>query len=41
MGFLAIVGLGIAVSAAWALIAVSIGRRYETIVRELKAAPAE
>jgi len=41
MGFLAIVGLGIAVSAAWALSAVFIGRRYETIVRELKAAPAE
>ena len=41
MGFLAIVGLGVAVSAAWGLIAVFIGRRYETIVRELKAAPAE
>jgi AAA family ATP:ADP antiporter len=41
MGFLAIVGLGIAVSAAWALSAVFIGRRYETIAGELKAAPAE
>jgi AAA family ATP:ADP antiporter len=41
MGFLAIVGLGIAVSAAWALIAVSIGRRYETIAGEMKAAPQE
>ena len=39
MGLLAIVGLGIAVSAAWGLIAVFIGRRYERIVRE--SAPAE
>jgi ATP:ADP antiporter, AAA family len=45
MGFLAIVGLGVAVSAAWGLIAVFIGRRYETIVRTrdhgLKTAPAK
>jgi len=41
MGFLAIVGLGVAVSAAWGLIAVFIGRRYETIVRKQNAAPAE
>jgi ATP:ADP antiporter, AAA family len=45
MGFLAIVGLGVAVSAAWGLIAVFIGRRYETIVRTrdrgLKTVPAE
>jgi len=41
MGFLAIVGLGIAVSAAWTLVAVFIGRRYQTIAGEMKAAPAE
>jgi AAA family ATP:ADP antiporter len=41
MGFLAIVGLGMAVSAAWGLIAIFIGRRYETIAGERKAAPAQ
>jgi AAA family ATP:ADP antiporter len=43
MGFLAIVGLGIAVSAAWGFTALFIGRRYETIIREygLKTASAE
>jgi AAA family ATP:ADP antiporter len=33
-GFLAIVGLGIAVSAIWGFTAVFIGRRYETMVRQ-------
>jgi len=41
MGLLAIVGMGIAVSAAWGLTAVFIGRRYEMIVRKLENAPAE
>jgi len=44
-GLLAIVGLGIAVSAAWGFAAVFIGRRYQTIVRtqeyELKPVSAE
>ena len=32
MGFFAIIGLGVAVSTAWGLTALIIGRRYETIV---------
>jgi AAA family ATP:ADP antiporter len=40
-GFLAIVGLGIAVSAAWGFTAVFIGRRYENIVREHRLEAAE
>lgn len=45
MGFFAIIGLGVAVSTAWGLTALIIGRRYETIVRSqadgLATAPAE
>jgi ATP:ADP antiporter, AAA family len=33
MGFFAIIGLGVAVSTAWGLTALIIGRRYETIAR--------
>jgi hypothetical protein len=45
LGFFAIIGLGVAVSAAWGLTALIIGRRYETIVHSqaegLATAPAE
>ena len=45
MGFFAIIGLGIAVSTAWGLTALIIGRRYETIVQSkngwLATAPAK
>jgi AAA family ATP:ADP antiporter len=45
MGFFAIIGLGVAVSTAWGLTALIVGRRYETIVRSqadgLAVAPAE
>jgi ATP:ADP antiporter, AAA family len=45
MGFFAIIGLGVAVSTAWGLTALIVGRRYETIARsqagDLAAAPAE
>ena len=33
MGFFAIIGLGVAVSTAWGLTALIIGRRYEAIAR--------
>jgi len=45
MGFFAIIGLGVAVSTAWGLTALIVGRRYEAIVHSqadgLAAAPAE
>lgn len=45
MGFFATIGFGVAVSAAWALTALVIGRRYEMIVHtqrdDLATAAAE